>query len=824
MSAGTSGGVASIGRHVWPTIFLGSAVATLYLAFVRYGFNLDDEGNLLYQILRTYRGELPYIDFHTGYTPATFYLNAWLMDAFGVSVIPLRLVLVAVNTLSVLLIFRLALRVAPLVEAALAALVYALFLPFFAGQFASFNIPYPAWYAVAAWLLTQLASVKAWETNRRGWLLAAGAFAGVAFSFKPNTGVMALAAVVLARLLTTRPLAGRGGAWLEGLLLLVAAGGVFAVLTFEVFTEQFAFLGLPILVLLVASARLRARSRAHGERVRPVGEGVSDALAILAGFVPVVGLWLAYFLPLLGLERFGREILLLGAGVERIYLLYYPDVSGWTVGLLLGVGAAWCVPYGLAWGWFGMGRVVAASLLGLAVTAGALALFGLAPEGLALSVSMQLENFSFFAIPLLLSGVTLLVLQRIPSWLAGDSGGTLGVVMVLLVYALFLFLQLYPRIDFMHVVIGMPSALVLAAGALYRLERLWWRRLGDPAVPAIPHGRVWLGIRTAAFLPLLLGLGLRTVPLADARLSFENGLSARRMSSLPFSAMPIHLERDRDHDLRELAAVARFVKANTQPGEAIVTFPALAIVPYLADRTTPVAHDYFFAGRPSHADEAEMVEQIAAAAPALVVTLNDRLGYFSASPAYYFILREFVLENYEMVRRFGRFDVLVRRDLLAETPEFAQPRAMGEGNSMAFARGRYREELRGGPSDGPARCGGGSRRAGRSPGGCRPRGASGLDQSFRDGGGAGAGRPQGGRGGGGARSAFSPPLRSSAGRVRGHLGAALLANDLPRRARADSVGGGPIDQFRPGAEAGESLPIVRSSRGVLVGFARRNGE
>jgi len=47
--------------------------------------------------------------------------------------------------------------------------------------------------------------------------------------------------------------------------------------------------------------------------------------------------------------------------------------------------------------------------------------------------------------------------------------------LVNLVYALLLFVQLYPRIDFMHVVISMPSALVIGAGWLFlRLNSHGW--------------------------------------------------------------------------------------------------------------------------------------------------------------------------------------------------------------------------------------------------------------------------------------------------------------------------------------------------------------
>ncbi len=692
----------AVPRHPIATALLGVFAAGLYLSFVRYGMNLDDEGTILYQILRTYRGELPYIDFHTGYTPAMFYLNAGLMDLFGVSVMPLRLFLVVVNTAAVILIFRLALRVAPAAESACAALTYALFLPFFAGQFASFNIPYPAWYGVTAWLLTELASVKAVETGKRSWLGIAGALAGLAFSFKPNTGVLALGAVVLTRLLTMAPLAGRLGAWLEGAVLAVAFGAVFAVLTFDVFTEQFLLLGGPILILVAGAGYVRSRACGAGAFVRPVVDGFRDVGALLLGFVFAIGAWMAFFLPLLGLERFGREVLLLGAGVERIYLLYYPDVSGWTMAVLASLAAAWVLPRAIAQGWIRMQTLVVLVAVAVVAAIGALAVFGLAPEGFVLSIALQLENVSYFVIPLLLAGSVCMVLARMrePGVFDASVDGALpirlGVVLALVVYAVFLFLQLYPRIDFMHVVISMPSALVVGAGALYRVQRWWWRHLGDPEVPDIPHGRVWAAIRVAAIVPVLIGLGARSLPFADARLALEDDLAPRQMTRLRFDSMPIEVERDRDHDMRALSAAARFVAASTEVGEPIVTFPALGIVPFLTDRSTPVPHDYFFAGRPSHADEAEMVEHIAEVAPSLVVTLNDRLGYFSAAPAYYFILRDFVLQNYVLVRRFGRYDVLARKDLAEAKPDWAEPRMTGDGSglSMAFSRGRFRDEVR----------------------------------------------------------------------------------------------------------------------------------
>ncbi|HZR82406.1 MAG TPA: glycosyltransferase family 39 protein [Candidatus Binatia bacterium] len=694
---------ARVAPRAWAaTAAVALAALAIFLAFVGYGFNLDDEGNVLYQILRTYRGERPYLDFHTGYTPAMFYLNAALFRLFGVSVIPVRVGLALVNALATALTFRLALRVARPAEAACAALAYALCMPFFAGQFASFNIPYPAWYAVAAWLGAELASVRAAESGRRSPLLAAGVLAGVAFSFKPNTGILCLGAAVLAQLLAAPRARGRFAAALEVAVLALACAAVAAVLAFEVFSVKFALLAAPAIALFLGGIAVRIR-RAGGARAggdapdaaalaaeRGLPAAIADACALAAGFLAVNVAWLLFFVPRMGAAGFARDVLLLGAGVERIYGLHYPEPSLWSllaVALLIAVAV---LPWAIERGWVGrraLAALAAASLVALAAAAAASAV---APEGLVVSTAMQIENLTFFVLPLVLAAA-------VARWLAGARSPAWTVA---LVYALLLFVQLYPRIDFMHVVISMPSALVVAAGCLCAVERRWATALArvrgdgrsEPSARAVR--RALAGVRAAALAAIALALVARAAPLLDARVRLLPDAALRRMTPLGSPAMPVALERDRDHDLRELRRVAAFVARETAPGDALLVFPALAIVPFVTGRHTPFPHDYFFPGRPSHADEAAMIDTIAAAPPPLAVTMNDRLGYFSASPAYYFLLRDFVQRNYRLVRRFGRFDVLLRRDLMDARPHLVPPRSSGGPLSTAFAQGEYRDEVR----------------------------------------------------------------------------------------------------------------------------------
>lgn len=692
-----AGTLAGTQLAAWPaTLALGVASAALFLFFAGYGFNLEDEGTVLYQILRTHRGERPYLDFHTGYTPAVFYLNAWLFELFGVSVLPIRVLLAVVNAVAVMLIFRLSLRLAPPLESGLAALCYAVFMPFFQGQFASFNIPYPAWYAGTAWLGAQLGSVKALEKGSRGWLAVAGAMAGVAFSFKPNTGVLALGAVVLAQLLASPALAGRLGRALEVTVLAIAAVAVAAVLTFDVITPQFALLGGPLLALIGGGLWMRIARRPAGPE-RSVAAGLADALVILAGFLGVSLTWLAYFLPRLGLAGFAEEVLLLGAGVERIYLLYYPRPSVWGVAVLIGLVALAALPLLVERGVLTVrGLWILAALAALGGTI-ALGLFGLAPEGLVVSIVMQLEVLSFHLIPLLLGTAVLLALWRLRT-LEREADGALplsfSVPLACLVFALLLFLQLYPRIDFMHVVISLPSVLVIGAGALARFERWWVERLGGALGWDGEHARRrarWT--RLAACAPVVAALVVRALAFVDAHVRLTPELALRETTSLGHAAMPVVLEADRDRDLLELKAVADFVVQTTRPEEPIVVFPALAMVTFLTDRRTPIPHDYFFTGRPSHADTADMVDAIEASRPPLLVTLNDRLGYFSSSPAYYFILRDYVQEHYELVRRIGRYDLLVRRELVGTRSGWQRAVPTRDPFDPTFAHGQYAREL-----------------------------------------------------------------------------------------------------------------------------------
>ena len=667
-------------RRLAPVAVAGLAAA-YFASFLTYGVNLEDEGSLLHGIARTLGGEVPYVDFHTGYTPGVFYLNAGLLRLFGRSVVPIRAALALVNAAAVGLLFTLARPLAGGALAAAAALGYAAFLPFFAGDFASFNIPYPAWYAGAAWLATQAAFDRFAVRESRAALVVAGLGAGVAFAFKPNAGVLALLACATGLGLLA---AGEGDPdrrAARALLVLAAlallallAQALVATLTLDIDWPTFPIIaGGPL--VLVAGRLLWARApAAHAVRLAP-------ALALLALGAAVVTLpWLAYLVARLGWARFLSDVLLLGSGAERVYATPYPLRPGFPA-LWAPLAAAAIATVGALGVAVGPGRLRRGAALGLSAAAalgvGALvALLARMPEGVLRSVLWEVQETGFFLVPILgIAGVGV-VLAR----LRGGGGG-LGPAgrrwLVALVFALVMYLQLYPRADSMHLIVAVPSALVLGAGAAARVARAWEGVIGVRA------GR------------LVAAVGASAGALAAVAAVPNYAALARPQVALGTPALPVHVEAEHAADLRALGAVLDYLAAHLAPGAPLFGFPAVALVPFALDRPTPTPYDYFFPGRPDHRAEAEVVRTLAAERPRYLLTLNRRLGFFVDAPAYYFILRSFVREHYALAASFGRYDILGWHGEVppAEVPAEAEP-PLGDRAAVLAGLAESDRELR----------------------------------------------------------------------------------------------------------------------------------
>src|SRR5690606_31741422 len=327
----------------------------------------------------------------------------------------------------------------------------AFLLPVSPRQGAPFNTPYPGWIAaplalVAQALVAGLAARRALGGDVTGVarttsvasaarVLGAGVAAGVAFSVKPNAGLLALAGAGLA-LVPGWPaaegfsrclaLAVRAAAVLSALVLLGGAalepGYTLALV-------------LPVVLAAVWTAPVAPQTAS-----RPL----LDAVLLVVGFVLPVLVWLPPLVHELGWARFAREVLLLdGGGVVAAYLLPFALPEAPAAALCAGVG-------------------LALVLLRVAPRATAVALVvGLAtPLALDADASARIvaEQACLWLGPLVLA----LGLVLVPS--ARDTAGTHA----LLAFAALFALQLFPRPDLIHVAMSAPSVL-LAAGAVVQV-------------------------------------------------------------------------------------------------------------------------------------------------------------------------------------------------------------------------------------------------------------------------------------------------------------------------------------------------------------------
>jgi len=404
----------------------GLVVAAYAAALRPYGiFDYVDEGLLLVQALRAARGQVPYVDFHTGYGPLYFRLQAWLLAEGGWDAI--RWALVAVQGASGALLFVLARRLAgPALAWAAVALEVAFFLPVAPGRGAPFNAPYPAWYAGLAGVA--LAVLLGGEAPARPWRAAvAGLIAGVVGAMKPNSGLLlaagAAAAVVLGEVRDG------GGGWVaRTVLALVTLAAVGLVLPAG-FTVAAWVLVPPVVALAALGAR---RGVADADALRRL-------VPLAAGFVAVAGAAFAPALAALGPGGLAREI---GAGVAALYALPFP----WPAGVAAAAGLA--VFAGRSRG----AGALALAALALAVGAGAAGAGALLP-----ALRLGAEQAAFALVPLALWSA-LAELRR-----GGDAA-----LLAPSALAAMATLQLYPRPDFDHL---MPLGVLLLPPVL----RLWAR-------------------------------------------------------------------------------------------------------------------------------------------------------------------------------------------------------------------------------------------------------------------------------------------------------------------------------------------------------------
>ena len=190
-----------------------------YLCIFRRHSSIEpDEGIILQGAERVLRGEVPYRDFFTFYTPGSFYFLAVLFKLFGDSFIVARISIAAAGAVSALITFLVARRVCSLGIALFAGLLATV-----AGCAYRFLVLHN-WYSTVLCCLGLYAAIRLYETKRSAWALGVGFLAALTFLVEQSKGTGLCLGIVLGFVilrLTNRPLVVR-----KNLILAMSAGFV----------------------------------------------------------------------------------------------------------------------------------------------------------------------------------------------------------------------------------------------------------------------------------------------------------------------------------------------------------------------------------------------------------------------------------------------------------------------------------------------------------------------------------------------------------------------------------------------------------------------
>ncbi len=625
-----------------------------------YGLHVGEDGDLLYEAFAVYRGQLPYVDFSTGYTPGYFYWHATLFRLFGVDALVVRVSTAIANILTLYLFYRLAVRLVPPALALLAPVLFLGGLPAYPGSFCPFNVPYPAWYNIPLWLGSMVALGTYVDHGRTRSLFLAALLAGVSFSMKPNVGLFNLVALSLFLLWWHAPTAddSRLTRWCWWALGLATIAGVLAIFGVHVGSREFQFFPLP--VLAIAAILLINARRAAG---RP---GFLRAAAVLVlGFALPAVPWLLYFLVRLGLDRFLRDVFLLGSSYAAFF--YIPHRALWTRWdlALLAVGAAVVLtPVAIRQrvlpAWLPIAGAAFAAVAGAAYVG----LWAPMRGGFHSAVVTRVEDIVFLLLPAV-NWCGIALVARDTTRDPHDRSALLASLVLLTVSGPAMALGMYPRSDYMHLLISAPGSIVLAVVLLGRVLELWQR-----ALPPAPFWR-WATVAMLTALPVVVSAVMMAPGVALAARLYTHYLTFRvsELTHLDLPSASLFLEPGSEDKLRPLRAVTRYVAAETRPDDYVFPFPNLPLLCFLTERLNPTPKGYFIAGYPDHAIEAEVVDSMRQRMPKLVLSLQEHQPFVTSASLYYFLIRDFVTAEFELTRQFGPYAVLRRRGEAIDSPD-----------------------------------------------------------------------------------------------------------------------------------------------------------
>jgi hypothetical protein len=650
--AGVSRVPASRGRvsRVEEGLAIGCLLAVLWadLALIRVGLDVLDEGYFVEQASRVLRGDLPYRDFDSLYTPGLLYLHAFLFGVLGdVHVIIPR-------------------GVGLLMRALLAGGLYVLCRPLARPMFAvlpglyvlvgldrvpSTWEPHPGWPSAA---LTALATCAFMylpgQSGRRQacMLVAIGALTGLVFTFKQNAGAFLLLAlgafsawqgVAPTGRMVTRPLH-RLGLLLVPLTVLAVAGLVRPI------GDPLAagYFLLPVAAAALAAAAPVAVAR-HGRRLTT---WLRDLALVGFGSALVSLPWLVALVTALD----GRLELLGGfVGAVDHVLLWHPiEVPpGGAWASLLGMAVAAVLATGLRH------QVVpwCAALAGVMVFAVSALLLTAGPGEDLVLAALLAPGRSAVGLPSLLPLLSILAAALV----ALRAAPTLATWRLrwLTVAGAVTFLTQYPRMDDVHLAWSAGVPLATGAVVLDRLydmlsEKWWLGRAGRGLLYA-----VLVAVPLASTLPGVAKRAEDFVVLSEKGRFAPSLLATTVESSLAPTSGLILTEEQADM----FAAAARFVKANSSPDELIFVYPSSPLFYVAAERQNPTRFAHLYPGAASEDQLQDLIEMLRRA-PVRVVVVSGADMAFWGPPGSNQPLEEYIVQSYQEVTRFGSYRVLMR--------------------------------------------------------------------------------------------------------------------------------------------------------------------
>ena len=633
-------------RSHLPLLVATAAIVACLIAdarLLRVGLDELDEGYFAEQAARVLRGEVPYRDFESLYTPGALYLHSLVFAASGgPTLVGLRLTSLAARGLVAVGLFSLSRSVVPGLWSVLPPLFLLIGLDTIPAGWEA----HPGWYAllgsiVVVWSLARVPAAA--PGRRRVWLAVAGAAAAVTFVTKQNTGVLiGLAAVELVVLqgfdVPACPVtpALRRLQW-------ATAIGILGLVVWLVHPYLDATLALLVLspLLLTAVLLLDAPTDKDGAGPR---ERLAALLPFAAGWTVVTLPWLAVLLVSLG-----GQIGQLGAfvGVVDQTTLYFAQqlpgpaaLGAATIGVLLLAGArakAWHVPGLLA---VGAGVVAVSVWYTRLIDEPAVASVLLAPERVGFGIVSVLP-------PIAAGGA---------AWLARGTPASEGAWRLrwyLTAGALLLVTQ-YPRMDTLHLAWSAPLLLVVGALGLARAHRALTSRWHTGSVHG---GLVAAGLCSVVLIAAMPALYLRAGVLFNTYP--ETGWPERswlRPLERPTMVAGFQIGAAAAYQLQDLLD---YLAVHTSPREPIFVYPSSPLLYILADRPNPTRYSHVYPGM-SAASQKDLADTLDRARVRTVVVSDAWLDFWG-STEHDGVIDAYLNSAFEEQARFGVFRILVRR-------------------------------------------------------------------------------------------------------------------------------------------------------------------